>query len=827
MRKLNVPNVRTNRGNKIIMRSATFLVSTALVLSFPAIASAQSSGTGDKTESASKEGLGEIIVTAQRRPENSQRAAVPLAVISGATLAAANVTQAGALNELAPSLQVEPNSTGNIIFMRGVGNFTVVSASDPAVAFNVDGVYIGRPSSTTGMFFDLERIEVLKGPQGILYGRNATGGAINILPVQPRLGELSGFVNATYGNYNTINAEGAINVPLGEHSALRFSATTSNHDGYLADGTSDEKSVALRAQIKAELTPDLTVRLSGDYAHNGGAGYSVNYFGKYVRNNAVAIGAGPVPGTNYYTFVPANLPESEGVSSPISQAYRQTVVFGAFGQLLGPLTPYPSQNNDFYGVNAEITWKTGAGTLTVIPAWRNAKIDSIATAGAFVYKNKETAEQFSLEARFSGNRIGIFDYTLGAYFFKETIHSDTALTITNTASWLKPNYDTKSYAGFGRLVANLTDQLRVVAGVRYTKDDKAFAYSAVGAVINCLARNGFGAPACPTAPQIQLVAGPSLLPFPFPAAGGAPIPVFTTPGPPNYVIIRTDPVFNRTKSSSRVTWRGAVEFDVAPQSMLYASVETGYRSGGFSAAAGFEDFAPETITAYTIGMKNRFLDNRVQLNLEGFIWDYKDQQVNHVGLDRNGFPANYTQNVGSSKIKGIEVDGRFLVTPNTLVSADVQYLDAVQKDFVFLAGPGNPPVTGCNVSFNAANASPYTIDCSGFASYNSPKWTINLAAQQTIPVGDYRLVIGADTQFKGMRNIGFAYLPEQTLGGVWSSSAHIQFGPADDRWFISAYVRNIEDNRTPNYSSTHPSANILIAGTTTPRTFGVRAGIKF
>lgn len=809
------------------MRSATLLTSTALILSFPAIASAQSAGTSHKPENASQQGLGEIIVTAQRRPESSQRAAVPLAVISGASLAAANVTQAGALNELAPSLQVEPNSTGNIIFMRGVGNFTVVAASDPAVAFNYDGVYIGRPSSTTGVFYDLDRIEVLKGPQGILYGRNATGGAINILPMLPKVGELSGFVNATYGNYNTINAEGALNLPMGDHGALRISATTSNHDGYLADGTSDEKTYAFRVQMKAELTPDLTVRVSGDFAHNGGAGYSVNYFGKYLRNNAIAVAAGPVPGTNYYTYVPANLPESQGVSSPISQAYRQTIVFGAFGQLLGPLTPYPYQRNNFFGFNTEITWRTGAGTLTVIPSWRYTKIDSLGTAGAFIYKNLESAEQYSLEARFSGKRIGIFDYTLGAYFYKENIHSDTALTLTNTANWLKPNYDTKSYAGFGRLVANLTDQLRLVGGVRYTKDDKGFTYSSVSAVINCSARTAQGAPNCPTAPQIPFVADPSLLPFPFPSAGGAPIPVFTTPGPPNYLIIRTDSVFNRTKSSSKITWRGAVEFDVAPQSMLYASVETGYRSGGFSAAVGFENFAPETITAYTVGMKNRFLDNRIQLNLEGFVWDYKNQQVNHVGLDLNGRTANYTQNVGSSKIKGVEVDGRFLITPNTMVSADVQYLDAVQKDYVFLAGPGNPPLTGCNVSFNAANASPYTIDCSGFASYNSPKWTVNLAAQQSILIGDYKFVIGGETQFKGKRNIGFAYLSEQTENGVWSSSAHIQFGPADERWFISAYVRNIEDQRTPNYSSTHPTANILIAGTTTPRTFGVRAGFKF
>ena len=809
------------------MRTATLFVTTALALCLPAAVAAQTV-TAPAAEDNDK-GLGDIVVTAQRRSESSQKAAIPLSVIDGAALTATGATQADRLNELVPALTIEPNSTGNIIFLRGVGNFTVVAASDPAVGFNYDGVYIGRPSSTSGVFYDLDRIEVLKGPQGILYGRNATGGAINILPAQPKIGQLSGHVSGSFGNFSRINAEGAINVPMGDNGALRVSATTSNHDGYYADGTQDEKSYAMRVQMKAELTPNLTVRVSGDYAHDGGKGQSVNYYGRYIYNPRVPLSTTPIPGTSYYTFAPTTVSNDQGVQSPISQAYRQTVPFGPYGaRLLDALLPYPPhQNSNFYGFNAEVTLETGAGTFTLIPSWRYSDIDQLSTAGAFMYSNQETDEQHSFELRFAGKRLGIFDYTLGAYYFRESINSTVALTISNVGSWQKPNYDTKSYAGFGRVVANLTDQFRVVGGIRYTKDDKGFIYSATSAVINCLARTVQGAPNCPTAPLIPLVSSPSQLPFPFPAAGGAPIPVFTSPGPPNYLIIRSDAVFNRTKSSSRTTYRGAVEFDLAPQSMLYASIETGYRSGGFSAAAGFEDFDPEYITAYTVGMKNRFLNNRIQLNIEGFIWDYKNQQVNHVGLDLNGRSANYTQNVGASKIKGFEVDGRFLVTPTTLVNFDVQYLDAKQKSFSYLAGPGTPPLTGCNVTYNAANASPYLIDCAGFDSYNSPRWTINFGAQQTIPLGDFQLVIGADTQYKGRRNIGFAYLPEQTIPGNWTSNAQISFGAADERWSISAYVRNIEDDRIPIYSSTHPSASFLIAGATAPRTYGVRAGFKF
>ena len=812
------------------MRLIALLVSAAAVALCTAPAFAQTAESADSGANDAEAGLGDIVVTAQRRQESSQKAAVPLSVIDGSTMLSAGITQADRLGQIAPALTIQPSSTGNLIFLRGVGNFTLVATSDPAVAFNYDGVYVGRPTSSTGVFYDLARVEILKGPQGILYGRNATGGAINILPVQPKFGELSGYVSGTFGSYNTINAEGAINVPMGETSALRLSLSTSNHDGYLRDGLQDEKTVAGRLQIKAELTPDLTVRVAADYAHNGGRGNSVSYLGRYARNVTAPVVAGPVLGTNYYTFIPTTLDPSEGVFSPASQAYRTSTPFGPFGRTLDAFGPPARVDNSFYGFNAEIAWDVGPGTLTIIPAWRYTDLDYNAAAAAFAYDNVESAEQYSLEARFAGERIGIFDYTIGAYYYDETIDSITSLSISNTGNFIDQTLTTKSYAGFGRLTAHVSDQFRIVGGLRYTHDQKGFDYAATGAVINCLARNAFGAPACPTAPFVPLFDQSLQFPFPFPASGGAPIPVFTAPGPPNHLIIRTDTFFDRSVSSSRVTYRGAVEFDVAPQSLLYASVESGYRSGGFSAAAGFETYQPESITAYTIGMKNRFLNNRVQLNIEGFWWDYTNQQVNFVGLDINGRTANRTQNVGRSQIKGIEVEGRFLVTPTTLISADVQYLDAMQKEYTYSAGAGNPPLTGCAVSFNAAavgTTPPYTINCAGFQSYNSPKWTMNLAAQQTVPVGDYELVLSADTQYKNSRNIGFAYLPEQRVGSTWTSNAQISFGPANDSWSIAAYVRNIENERIPLFASTHPTALFLTAGLTAPRTYGVRAGFKF
>ena len=475
----------------------------------------------------------------------------------------------------------------------------------------------------------------------------------------------------------------------------------------------------------------------------------------------------------------------------------------------------------------EIDYKTAAGTLTIIPAWRDSQLNYLSDAGAFLYRDREDDNQYSLEARFAGTRIGPIDYTIGGYFFDERIHANTELTVSNLGNYITPTYGTKSYAGFGRLTLNLLDdRLRLVGGARYTEDDKTFTTTQIGSIIACVVTVA-GRPSCPNAPTVPLFQTTAQLGYAVPPPGVPAVPIFVGGVPTGALSILTRTAYDTGLNNHKVTWRGAAEFDIAPRSLIYGSVETGYRSGGFSAATGFLTYQPETITAYTIGTKNRFLGNRLQINAEGFIWDYKNQQVNHVGLDLNGQTANFTQNIGSSRIKGAEVDGKLLVTPTTLLSADVQYLDAKQKNFTYTQGPGAPPVTGCAVSFTPGVAAPYLIDCSGLPSYNSPKWTLNFAGQQTIRLGDYEFVLSADTQHRSSRYIGFAYTPQQLIGSTWTTDAQVQFGPAGEKWSIAAFIRNIEDDRIPIFSSLHPTANFLIAGTTPPRTFGVRVSARY
>jgi iron complex outermembrane receptor protein len=748
--------------------------------------------------------LGDIVVTAQRKSESLQRAAVTVNVAQGAELIAAGITEPYRLSELAPGLTVEPTGAGNLIFIRGVGNLTTTPNSDPATAFNYDGVYIGRPTATNGLFFDLDRVEVLKGPQGTLYGRNATGGAINVIPTQPKLGEFSGYATGSYGNYNTRTLEGAINAPLGDDGAMRISGSIAQHDGYLKDGTYDNDTKSLRVQLKARLTPNLTVRMAGDYAHVGGSSFAAGYLGTYTSSPAGNV------------FNSAGLPLSEGIFTPAAQAYRTSLIAGTAKRPYDPVAPFPYHKDNFFGVNAQIDWQTPIGTLTVIPAWRYSALDSKSNSG-FFYRLREKDEQFSLEARLTGHRIGMFDYVLGAFYYDEDIKSRISVSVQSVTSFPGLNhYHTKSLAPFARLTANVTDRLRVVGGARYTRDIKSFVGTTVSFQIICVA------PSCPNVPLLPPVDYFTDYPFPIPATAGV------VPYAPGALLgrgaTRND---NTSLVNKRTTYHGGVEFDIARQSLLYATVETGYRAGGFNPATGFETYAPEYITAYTIGSKNRFFDNRVQLNIEAFLWNYRNQQVSHVGVDLSTPPraANFTQNVGRSRIKGVEVEGRVLITPTTLVSADVQYLDAKYLSFSYpQLFTGTAPLTGCPTSVNGTLV---TVDCSGRQALNSPKWTINLAAQQTIPLGEYKIVGGVDSHHLSSRYVGFDYLPQQLVGPTWTTNAQLTFGPKNDRWSISGFVRNIENRRITLNEGIVPTTTIVTAGTSAPRTYGVRASVKF
>ena len=778
----------------------TLLMLSAAVAIAPASAWGQSAQeSAAVAEAAPSAALEEVIVTAQQRGENLQRVAVPVSVVTGSDLVEAGIVGLDNLSKLVPSLQVASSGQGNLIFIRGVGNFSFLPSSDPAAAFNYDGVYVGRSSSTVGAFFDLERIEVLKGPQGTLYGRNATAGAINVLPVQPKLGEFSGYGTATLGNYSAVVAEGAVNAPLGEHTAVRLSGTYTKHDGYLKDGTSAEDAGAVRAQLKVELSPDLKVRVSADYSHTGGVAGGATYIGRYALN----------PATGAFVVTPSGRSTSEGLFSPTSATFRGTGAAGALaGRFLDPLARKPYSDFDIYGAQAQVDWSTPVGTLTVIPAFRHALKDNFNVQSAQNVGSHQTSDQQSIEARLVSTSSGPLDYILGAYYFAEQIDDDTHNSTGAVANFLLAEYKTRSPSAYARLTYHASDRLRFTGGLRYTEDRKSFSGLTRTLALVCTAPAG-----CPTTTLLPYTLAFEQQPV-VPAASGALLPFST-----GTVVRRADTPVSGKDTTDKVTYRGAVEFDVAERSMAYASIETGYRAGGFNNDAPYK---PETITAYTLGLKNRFFDNRAQLNLEVFEWNYKDQQLTFLGVDGTGRVGVITRNIGRSTIKGAEAEAIARPLEHTTLTANILYVDSNYDSFTYTT-PARPFV-GCPV---APAGALFNVDCSGKRLFNSPKWTLNFGAEQVIPVGELQVVLSADTQYRSSREVGFEFLPFERAGSTWLSNAQVSVGPADGRWAVAAYARNIENNRTLIYATPVPGSNLITSINGTPRTYGVRLSTRF
>jgi len=801
---------------------ASELVSTgALAQQTPSSTARTPSTNNPATDTAASDAAGttsgaqlsEIIVTAQRRAENLQRAAVPVDVLSAQAVLKAGVTDPTALSSLVPALNATPAGGSRVnFFLRGVGNFTANPVFESAIAFNYDGVYISRPGSTSGVFYDLDRIEVLKGPQGTLYGRNATGGAINVLPVKPKIGEFSGYATGSYGNYNAVDAEGAVNVPLGPKAALRVSGNYVKHDGYLSDGSSDDDTHSVRVQVLSELTPALTVRVSGDYAHVGGLGTGTTYVNSYQFN----------PGTGQYVVANSGLSPATGFYDPAAQAFRETLNAGPAGRNLSAIAPLQYSDNTFYGANAQIDYDTGAGTLTVIPAWRYGNTNNITDTSGFVAKVFNKDEQYSVEARFVGKPIGPIDYTAGAFYYHDSFTGGDAVDQQALENF-EENIDqrTRSLAVFARLTGHVSDRLRLVAAGRFTNDRKVYSGDAEGLTIVCVAPTH----ACPNVSLFPLVDQPGQLPPPVPPPGGV-APLIGT----GAIITRSPSITpnDEVTTTNRVTYRAALEYDIGPRSLAYASVETGFRAGGFNLAVGYDQYKPEYITAYTIGTKNRFFNNRVQLNLEGYYWKYRNQQLAHIGVDLAGHQSYFAQNLGNLTIYGLDAEGRFLLTPSTALSGQVQYLHTKYTSFEFQVPTGvAPPFTSCANAVDAAAPGFTNVNCSGMPGYNSPRWTVNLGGEQTFRLRDYKLVASVDTQYRSGRYVGFDFSEGEYANPTWQTSAQLTFGPDNDAWSIAGFIRNIENDRYLAYAAQFAVGSSTIAVTAPPRTYGVRASVKF
>jgi len=811
-------------------------VALGVLIGAPMASAQQVAPTSVAPQTDGEGGLEEIVVTAQRVTESSQRAPIALDVVKPEELVRQNVIRAEDLSRTSTALSASAaGGPTTSFFVRGVGNATNNSYSDPAIAFNYDGVYIGRPSSTSGVFYDLQRVEVLKGPQGTLYGRNATGGAINVIPNRPKLGQFSGEGQVGYGNYNWLTGQAALNVPIGEQVAVRVAGTVSSRDAFLTDGTGKQREYAFRGQIYAEPSDNFTFRFGIDYAHQGGSSASGFYLG------TVTPQFGPT-GFAGYNYVPTGFSVNQGLLDPRSNALQNSRFVPSVGRTGAVVDGVPYNNNDYWGMTAEMNYITDAGTFTLQPAYREANLDytfnGVFRAGGV----KERDKQASVEARWAGNFGPSIDYLIGGMYFDEDIDVPQAYYNQSTLTPYQTfTTATQSWAGFGKITVRPVEKLSLTAAGRYTSDKKQFNGLSQVYILFC----GNPAPPqdfCPTLPFTPVVNSAAEIEAFYTSRGFrvTPAPLFVLPpqagGSQTAPFVLRSPIaINSSLQNEKFTYRLAAQYDFTPRSMVYASYETGYHAGGFSFARGVETFRPESIRAYTLGTKNRFLGNKLQVNVEAFLWKYKDQQFTQFGFDLGNPPSTVflTRNIGNSTIKGIDVDVELLVTKNTLLSANVQYLDTKYDSFTYFApNQGTPPNTTCGYtpqSQPVAGGNPvnvFRVDCSGKQAFNSPKWSFNLNAQQTIPLGAAKLTIQGGTRYRSSSYSTADYLPYLRSPAAFVSNASITVSDADDRYFASLYVFNIEDNQRLITGTTN-SAGVISAQAEQPRTWGVRIGGKF
>jgi iron complex outermembrane receptor protein len=790
---------------------------------------------------SSESSLTEIVVTAERREESLQKTALALEVVSPQALADAGVMQVRDLGAVVPGLIVGQGGAATQIYIRGVGDFGSTPITNPAVAFNLDGVYVARTQAVEGNLFDIARVEVLKGPQGTLYGRNASGGAINVITNQPSLAGFGGYGEIEAGNFGEVMVDGALNLPLSSEVALRASIQDISRRGYLSEGGDDDHHQSGRLQALWK-TETVSVLAGVDYTHVGGHGPDYVALSPASRNNAspwtettdpivapyffaaVAAQGACLPGGFFPTVVnPGKCPTVAPYPSPpfppgTLGPYTAAFSFPGVGTQI---------DNAFWKVHADISADLGFAKLTVIPAYQSAAMGYNSTPAGLAYKDSpDDSKAESLEARLS-NASGPVSWVAGLYYFHQNQDSsefiDGGLVQNNNAV---TNQSTRSEAGFGELTFSVTDETRLIAGARYTADRRTIDGSV------------FAEP-----PSVAFL---PTSPANIACFGGLPNPCLLE----NYAGERT---------FSKFTWKAGIEQDLTPQNLLFATVSTGFKAGGFDQSAGFTpgshealSYNPENLTAFELGSRNRFLDNRLQFNAEAFYWKYKDHQEPRLTEDGLGVLSFDYENAGNATLYGLDLDLVAKPTDADTVRATVEYLHSVYDSFAYdvpANTTGAPFARGAGNGFTSLNPlSPNTIsttcavtpittgtlaggehvDCSGNPLTHAPRWSGSAGYDHRfgLPNG-YSLTAAIDAQFASSRWLATDFLPSELAPSYVTEDAFLTLAAHADVWQLQLFGRNLSNRAIYTGAYEGPLAGYIGANIAAPRTYGARFRVNF
>lgn len=711
------------------------------------------------------EALEEVIVTAQKRESNVMDVPVAVSVLSAEAMANQRIVDFADVARVSPSLTMDQasNTNNNTIRMRGIGTYSFSIAVEPSVSVVVDDVAVVRQAQAFSNLSDIERIEVLRGPQGTLFGKNASAGVVNIVTKAPS-DVLTGSVELTATDDEEQKVSGSLSGPLGSSAGYRLNAYYVDRDGYLenlAGGPdfNDEEASGFRAKVRWDISDALEATLTGDYSQRDVLGSPGTF--QELAPTARLFGAIPNPGS---TFAVGITPGED------NQEVRLD-------------TPYTSDDEQKSG-NLKLNYQLGEHVLTSISSYQeweyhfqedvdNSDYDVIgaltggAAHGGVAQSGPFDADQFTQEIRLTSAPSDTFQYLVGAFYADSS--SSRAFSrgpVVLLASW-EADAGVESAALFGQGTYRLTESTQIDAGIRFNheKIDVEFADHRANA--------GAGA------------------------------------------------TYQGDDDQNAVTGKVALQHFLEQGTMLFASVATGYKGQGYDVASGFNQYSAdnpvgeETSISYEIGMKGMFLDDSVRVEMTAFLSDYDDYQAQSVVFvpdPISGTPVAQFRlnNVGELRTKGVETDLSWQASDALRLDASVAYVDAMIEEFPNAACfAGQTEAQGCVLLPGTARR---VQDLGGEELSNSPDWKLNLGAnyERELPGMPFNLFAQANYQWQDelVYDLFQSPLTEQDAYAVVNLSVGI-VDNSSERYRVSLFLNNAFDE---NYASGLGDVSTLYGG---------------
>jgi iron complex outermembrane receptor protein len=756
------------------MRSKVGLI--ALLAGAAVWGTAARAQTADTTAEASTDSgqLQEILVTAEKRVESAQKTPISMSVISAQEIAQKGIADFATLSANDSSLNFSSNGSEGYLTVRGISSHDVTEIGDPAVPIVIDGFTTIRPYTMTTSLYDLQRIEVLRGPQGTLYGRNAEGGLVNIISQKPT-SDFGAGGSIELGNYNTKDFTAWINMPVNDMLRFRASASSRNHDGYrLTEGfngagnykVDDEDSNSVRLQ--ADFTPvdKLDIWMLFQSTQIGGRGVGSETIPFVTGITPAPTPADPTPVADISHAMP-NLgnpyrffnygPQGQDIDDKV---YKTQISYA--GLPLGITVTY-------LGGYDNMQWHQDRPVATIFGL-------PLTTQAAY-YQN-EYPKTVNHELRFTSDTSRPFIWQAGLYYFEErstTLDSNLygnpgASNAFGIIDFHFPIVDTRSHAAFGQASYSINDQNKVTAGVRYSRDTKT--------------RNGT---------------------FDIPIIGFFGI---------NEV---------GESESSKTTYHLGYDWSPTDANLVYAKFDTGYKPGGFTTCNPYD---PETVKSGEVGSKNRFLNNTFQFNVAGFYNKYENQQVS--ALSSSCASGTVVLNAGSSKIYGLETSADAFVTPDDKVDLSLTLLHA--RFDSFLASPTNGAPTYYAQCYGTSKDGGDGGNCqlSGNMLPQAPNATLSLGYEHTWKLADGRgFNARGEAKYTTKQYFDSFNYPDSEQAGYATINAYL--GYSAEKWRVNLYGRNLADKvyLVDAAEVTTGGSAFYRFGYGAPRTFGVHLETSF